>query len=303
MKSTNLKGNLILLLTAFIWGVSFIAQSKGVEEIPPITFNGIRSLLGGAVLIPVILFSDRQKRKRNIPICKSDKKIIINGILCGIFLFLASTLQTVGMVHTGPGKAGFITALYIVIIPILRFFSGVKTRPLILLSVLIAVAGLYFMCIDSEISIQSSDIVIFLSAFLFAGHILLIDKISPSADGIKLSCIQFLACGIISLICVLIFEEPRLEPILNSGITIFYSGVVSCGIGYTIQIIGQKYTDPTSASIIMSLESVFAVLATVILSVFGWNLTGGQLEPREIIGCILMFISTMLVQLPERKAL
>lgn len=301
MKTTKLKGNLILLLTAFIWGVSFIAQSKGVEEIPPITFNGIRSLLGGAVLIPVILFSDRQKRKRNIPICKADKKTIINGILCGIFLFLASTLQTVGMVHTGPGKAGFITALYIVIIPILRFFGGVKTRPLILISVLIAVAGLYFMCIDSEISIQSSDIVIFLSAFLFAGHILLIDKISPSADGIKLSCIQFLACGSISLICVLIFENPQLEPILNSGMTIFYSGVVSCGIGYTIQIIGQKYTDPTSASIIMSLESVFSVLATVILSAFGWSLTGGQLEPREIIGCVLMFISTMLVQLPEKR--
>lgn len=302
MKNKNLKGNLILLLTAFVWGVSFISQSKGVETVPPITFNGVRSLLGGVVLIPVILFLDYKKKKKGIPVLKINKTLIIGGLLCGLFLCLASTVQTIGMQYTSPGKAGFLTALYMVIIPLIDIFRGKKIRPIILVSVLIAVAGLYLMCIGSEFNINKGDVIVFSCSFLFAGHILVIDRFSPMVDGVKLACMQFFVCGFINLIAMFIFEKPELNPILNSWTAIGYSGIMSCGVAYTLQIVGQKYTDPTSASIIMSLESVFATLSTVILVALGWDLTDGQLEPREIVGCILMFAAIILVQLPQKKS-
>lgn len=301
MKNQKLKGNLLLLLTAFVWGVSFIAQSKGVEEISPVAFNGIRSVLGGVVLLPVIYFLDAGKKKNNIPVQKIDKNLIVGGIICGIFLCLASTLQTIGMKYTSPGKAGFITALYMVIVPIIGLFTGKKLRPAMIAAVLIAVCGMYMMCIDSELSINQGDVLIFICAFLFSGHILVIDYFSPKVDGVKLSCIQFFVCGIINLIWMFLFEAPQLQPILNAWISIGYAGIFSCGVAYTLQIVGQKYTDPTSASILMSLESVFATLSTVILVALGWNLTGGQMSIKEIFGCVLMFAAILLVQLPEKK--
>ncbi len=301
MKHTKLKGNMILLLTAFIWGTSFIAQSKGVEDITPLAFNGIRSLLGAVVLLPVIAVLDFSKRKKGIPIQKIDKTLIAGGIACGLFLCLASTLQTAGMVYTSPGKSGFITALYMVIVPIVGIFTGKKPRPVLILSVLIAVCGLYLMCVNSDISVNKGDVLTLICAFLFTGHIMVIDYFSPRVDGVKLSCIQFFVCGILNLICMLIFEEPKLEPIWGCGASIAYSGILSCGVAYTLQIIGQKYTDPTSASILMSLESVFATLSTVVLVACGWNITGGTMSGREIVGCVLMFVAILLVQLPERK--
>ena len=192
-------------------------------------------------------------------------------------------------------------ALYMVIVPIIGIFTGKRPRPIILLSVVGATLGLYLMCIDSTFIINSGDIMIFACAFLFAGHILAIDYFSPKVDGVKLACLQFLVCGILNLIYVFIFEEPKLGPILDCWLSIGYSGIMSCGVAYTLQIVGQKYTDPTSASILMSLESVFATLTTVILINLGWDLTGGALTSREILGCILMFIAIILVQLPEKK--
>lgn len=301
MKNTKLKGNLMLLLTAFIWGVSFIAQSKGVEEISAVAFNGIRSILGGLVLLPVIYIIDSGKRKHNQPVEPINKTLVWGGIACGIILCLASTIQTIGLKYTSPGKGGFITALYMVIVPIIGLFTGKKLRPILIAAVLVAVCGLYLMCISTDISINKGDVLIFICAFLFAAHILVIDKVSPLVDGVKLSCIQFFVCGIINVIWMFAFEEPQLKPILNSWIPIAYAGVCSCGIAYTLQIVGQKYTDPTSASILMSLESLFATLANVILVAMGWNLTGGQLTVREVIGCILMFAAIMLVQLPEKN--
>ena len=300
MKNHKLKGNLLLLLTAFIWGTSFIAQSKGVEEITPLAFNGIRSILGVVVLLPVIAFLDFGKRKNKKQVQKIDKTLIAGGIVCGIFLCLASTLQTAGMVYTSPGKSGFITALYMVIVPIAGFFMGKKTRPVIILSVLIAVIGLYLMCIDSSFDINYGDVLTLICAVLFTGHILAIDYFSPKVDGVKLACMQFLVCGALNIICMFIFEEPQITPILNCWKSICYSGIMSCGVAYTLQIVGQKYTDPTSASILMSLESVFAVLSTVVLVACGWELTGGALSAREIIGCVLMFAAIILVQLPEK---
>ena len=301
MKNQKLKGNLLLLLTSLVWGISFIAQSKGVEKVSPILFNGVRSVLGGLVLLPVIAFLDSKKKKNGIKVQKFDKTLLTGGILCGIFLCLASSLQTIGMVYTSPGKSGFITALYMVIIPVLGLCTGKKTRPVIWISVLIAVIGLYLMCIDSSLTINRGDVLTFVCAFLFSGHILVIDRFSPKVDGVKLACTQFFVCGILNLIYTFIFEHPDLAPLSECVLSIGYSGIMSCGVAYTLQIVGQKYTDPTSASILMSLESVFATLSTVVLVALGWDLTGGSLTIREISGCVIMFAAIILVQLPERK--
>jgi len=301
MKNQKLKGNLMLLLTAFVWGTSFIAQSKGVEEITPLAFIGIRSILGGLVLLPVIALLDLGKKGRGEKVLKIDKNLITGGIICGVLLCIATVLQTAGMVYTSPGKAGFITALYMIIVPIIGLFMGKKPSTIIVISVLTAIIGLYMMCIDSEMSINFGDILIFICAFVFSGHILVIDYFSPKVDGVKLSCLQFFVCGIISTVLMLILEEPEIEPILGCWASIGYSGIMSCGVAYTLQIVGQKYTDPTSASILMSLESVFATLSTVVLVACGWSLTGGAMTSREIFGCVLMFVAIMLIQLPERK--
>lgn len=300
MKNQKIKGNMILLLTALVWGISFISQSKGVEQISPVAFNGIRSTLGGLVLLPVIFLLDLNKKRKGIPVYKYDKTLLKAGILCGTLLCIASTLQTAGMVYTSPGKSGFITALYMVIIPVISLFTGKRPRPIIFISVLIAVSGLYLMCINESLTINKGDILTFICAFVFAGHILVIDHYSPKVDGVKLACTQFFVCGIINLVIMFFTDIPPIKSVLNCWASIGYSGIMSCGVAYTLQIVGQKYTDPTSASILMSLESVFATLSTVILVALGWNLTGGALSLREIIGCILMFAAILLVQLPEK---
>ena len=182
MKYQKLKGNMIMLFISFIWGASFIAQSKGVESISPIAFNGIRSMLGALVLIPVIMIIDNNKRKNGIPVLKFDKTLIKGGILCGILLCAATTLQTEGMVYTSPGKSGFLTALYMVIVPIIGIFMNKKPPKIIFLSVAIAISGLYLMCIDSELSINIGDVLTIICAFVFAGHILVIDHFSPKVD-------------------------------------------------------------------------------------------------------------------------
>lgn len=302
MKNQKLKGNLILLLTSFIWGTSFIAQSIGVETISPTAFNGIRSIVGGLVLIPVILAIDAIKKRHGQQVQRIDKTLIIGGVLCGIFLCLASTLQTAGMVYTSPGKSGFITALYMVIVPIIGLFSGKKPSLAVFFAVIIALFGMYFLCIDTDFNINKGDVLTFFCAIIFSAHILVIDKYSPKVDGVKLSCIQFFVCGFINIIWMF-FDTPKpdFSNILNCWASIGYAGVFSCGIAYTLQIVGQKYTDPTSASILMSLESVFSTLSTVVLVALGWSLTGGALSFREILGCCLMFIAILLVQLPEFK--
>lgn len=302
MKSSKLKGNLLLLLTALVWGVSFISQSKGVEMIPPVAFNGIRSVLGGVVLLPVIYFLDRQKKRKGQAVQRLDKKLMLAGLICGTLLCIASTLQTIGMVETSPGKAGFITALYMIIVPIVGLFMGKKPTFFVGISVLVATAGLYLMCIEpGGFALTYGDFLVLLCAFVFTGHIMAIDYFSPKVDGVKLACLQFFICGIINLVWMCFDEIPTGKAVLEAWLAIGYSGVMSCGVAYTLQIVGQKYTDPTSASILMSLESVFATLSTVILTALGWNLIGGVMTSREIAGCVLMFIAIILVQLPERK--
>ena len=244
---------------------------------------------------------DFKKKKSGKEVQKIDKTLLWGGIACGILLCSATTLQTAGMIYTSPGKSGFITALYMVLIPIINLFFGKKPRPILIVSVLIAVAGLYLMCIDSSLSINKGDIMTFGCAFIFAGHILVIDRVSPKVDGVKLACMQFFVCGIINLIWMFFETPPSVQAVMNCTGALAYSGIMSCGVAYTLQIVGQKYTDPTSASILMSLESVFATLSTVILVALGWEITGGTLDAREIWGCVLMFVAIILVQLPEKN--
>lgn len=302
MRNQKLKGNILLLTAAFVWGLSFIFQSKGIEKVPPIAFNGIRSMLGAVVLLPVILLSDSSKAKGGQAIQKTDKTLISGGIICGVFLCIATTLQTVGMLETSPGKAGFITALYMIVVPIINLFRGKKSTVIIAVSVLTAVSGLYFMCIPKgEFSLTKGDFLVLCCAFVFAGHILAIDNFAPRVDGVKLACLQFFVCGLINIIWMFFDEVPTLQVIADAKIDIAYAGIMSCGVAFTLQIIGQKYTDPTSASILMSLESVFATLSTVVLTALGWKLTGGMLSAREIFGCVMMFGAIMLVQIPDKK--
>ena len=282
-----------LLLTAFIWGVAFVAQSVGMDYIGPFTFNCARSLIGGLVLIPLILFlRKRDKSKKNEIEEKAYKKnTVLGGICCGIFLCAASCFQQFGIMYTTVGKAGFITALYIV--PILGIFIGKKIAPIVWGSSVIAVIGFYMLSISGQVSISKGDILVLICAVLFSFHILVIDYFSPKGDGVTISCIQFLTSGVICGILMLIFENPNLSDILAAYLPILYAGVMSCGVAYTLQIVGKKNMDPTVASLILSLESVFSVLA-------GWVILGQSLTGRELIGCSLVFAAVILAQLPQK---
>lgn len=291
----KLQGTMMLLLTALIWGSSFVAQRAGMEYIGPFTFNGIRSLIGGLVLIPVIFLFSKEK---NAELTEAEKKagkktLLLGGILCGIVLFAASSLQQIGMVYTTAGKAGFITALYIVLVPILGVFIRKKVKPIVWLCVILAVAGLYLLCMTDGLSLGRGDLLVLLCAFAFSIHILVIDYFAPRTDGVALSCIQFFVCGILSLFPMFLAETPVWSAILDCWIPILYAGVLSCGVAYTLQILAQKHTDPTVASLLLSLESVFAAIAGAII-------LHEQLAPRELAGCVLMFAAIIIAQLPSK---
>lgn len=288
--------SLILILTAMIWGAAFVAQSAGMDYVGPFTFNCVRSLIGALVLVPLILVLDR----KNPPEQKAgeDKKTLAaGGICCGLALGLASNFQQFGIQYTTVGKAGFITACYIVIVPILGLFLGKKTNPLVWISVALAVAGLYLLCMtDGGGGIGKGDLLVMICSLIFAVHILIIDHFSPMTDGVKLSCIQFLVSGLLSGAGMLLFEQPSLSSLMAAWAPVLYAGVMSCGVAYTLQIIGQKGMNPTVASLILSLESCISVLA-------GWILLGQRLSGREIGGCAVMFAAIILAQLPvgDRK--
>ena len=305
-----MKNNVLLVLTALIWGYAFVAQSVGMDYVGPFTFNMARFLIGAIVLLPVIWFMDRQRAKeqnaegvsginpdtdgdaKNDP---ADRKtVIIGGICCGIALAVASTLQQWGILFTTVGKAGFITAMYIVIVPLLGIFIGKKVRPLIIGCVAIAVVGFYFLCMTESLRLGLGDFLVLLCAIAFSIHILVIDHFSPKVDGVKMSAIQFLTAAIISAVPTLLWEQPVFTEILQAWQPVLYAGVMSCGVAYTLQIIAQKNADPTVASLLLSLESVFSVLA-------GWVLLGQGLSLKELFGCVLIFCAIILAQLPEKK--
>ncbi len=288
-----IRQSLILLLTATIWGVAFVSQSVGMDYVGPFTFNGIRSLLGAAVLIPVIFLLKKMREKEEKT--EDRKTLFTGGICCGVILAVASSLQQFGIQYTTVGKAGFITAMYIILVPLFGFFLKKRVGLKVGISVVVAVAGLYLLCMTESLHPEAGDVLVFLCAIVFSFHIMVVDHFSPLVDGVKMSCVQFLTCGILCSVCMFLFEKPELSMILAAWKPILYAGVLSCGAGYTLQIIGQKGMNPTVASLIMSLESVISVLA-------GFVLLQEVLSARELLGCVLMFGAIILAQLPEKRA-
>ncbi len=284
MKS-KIKSTSLLFLTAIIWGFAFVAQRVGAEYVGAFTFNGIRFLLGACSLIPVILIFDRNKNR-------SFSKAIFPSFLAGTILFIASTLQQYGVEITqSAGKAGFLTGLYIVLVPLIRFVMGKKTSPLTFVGAIFALAGLFFLCItDGDASFGLGDIVLIIGAFFWAGHILVVDKYVNSISPLRFSMMQFFVCGIFSIICALIFEDISFSAVKSAGIPILYGGIMSVGVAYTCQILGQKNADPTFASIVFSTESVFSAIGGAII--LNEIMTG-----KGYLGCVLIFIGIVLSQL------
>lgn len=292
-----LRQSLLLLLCATIWGVAFVAQSVGMDYVGPFTFNGIRSFIGVAVLLPYIKITDKLHSKKALDggNQKSDKKtLIIGGICCGIALFVASTFQQFGVKYTTVGKAGFITAMYIILVPILGIFLKKKAGIRIWISVLIAVAGLYLLCMTEGFRLEMGDALVLICALCFSIHILVIDHFSPLVDGVRLSCVQFVVAGTLGCLCMFLFENPDITLILQAWKPILYAGAMSSGVAYTLQIVGQKGMNPTVASLIMSLESVISAIA-------GFILLKQSMSLREVMGCVIMFVAIILAQLPEKS--
>lgn len=289
----NLRGGLLLLLTALIWGVAFVAQSAGMDYVGPYTFLCTRSVLGGVVLLPVIrVRSRRASAAAEVP--KDRRSLLVGGICCGVALCVASAFQQIGIQYTTVGKAGFITAMYIVLVPLGGLFLHKRVAPQVWVSVALAVVGLYLLCMTGSLTIGKGDLLVLICALCFAVHILVVDHFGRRADGVQLSCIQFFVCALLSGIMMLLLEEPSWQTLKAAWLPIAYAGILSSGVGYTLQIVAQKDTDPTVASLLMSMESVFAAIA-------GWLLLNERFTLREFIGVILMFAAVILAQLPERR--
>ncbi len=293
MKSKKLFGNLVLLLTALIWGCAFVAQSSGMDYVGPFTFQTSRSILGCLVLIPFIFANDAVKKKNNTYEKQNPKTLILGGILCGTALTVASGLQQYGMQYSTAGKGAFITAMYIVLVPILGLFMKKKVNPIIWISVILGALGLYLLCIKEDFSLGEGDIYLILCAVAFSFHILIVDHFSAKVDGVKLSCLQFGVMFILSAIFMFMTETPNMADIKAAWLPICYAGIMSCGVGYTLQIVGQKYTEPTVASLLMSLESVFAVIAGIIL-------LKEAPSAKEWLGCASMFAAIIIAQIPQK---
>ena len=293
----SLSGIFMLTLCAFIWGTAFIAQSLGGEYAEPLTFNCARSVLATIFLSGCCLLFDKMKGKRPTLLGSDDplykKRLINGGITCGLFLSLACFFQQVGIMYTTVGKSGFITALYIVLVPVLSYI--VYRRSVTLLqgvSVAIASVGMYFICINEGFSINKGDLYTLICAFCFAAQIICVENIIKSLDGVRLSLIQFITCTIVNGVLMFIFETPSLTSIIVGWAPVAYAGIMSSGVAYTLQIVGQKHVSSVVACMIMSLESAFALVS-------GWLILGQAMSTREIFGCCLVFAAIMLAQLPD----
>ncbi len=287
MNQKALRGSLLLLLGSVIWGAAFAAQRMGMDHVPPFTFSGIRMLLAGLVLIPVSAISRKRSAVQADP--REQRK---GGILCGLFLFAATSFQQVGLVYTSAGKAGFITALYVVLVPVAAWVLFRKQPGWVIWAgVGLAVAALYLLCIPAEgFQVEQGDALVLGCAVCFTGQILCIDRYAPRVDGVTMARDEFLITGILSMIIAVCTEEIRPDGIMKAVIPILYTGILSGAVGYTLQIIAQRDVNPTVASLLMCLESVFAVLTGVIL-------LGEQMTAREGAGCVLMFTAVVLAQL------
>ena len=288
--------NIALFMTALIWGLSFVAQRAGMEYIGPFTFNMVRSILGGLSLIPVIILvkisspdrrTERRKHFQHVNLARA-------GLACGIALFLAMTVQQYCMKYVGAGKAGFITALYIIFVPIISILLGGKLQKKVIISVLLALFGLYLLCYKATVGFDIYDLLLLFSAFLYAVHIMVVNYYSVAVHPMKASCAQFFTVGILSAILVLLFETPSLDAIIACKTPLLYAGILTCGVAYTLQIYGQKYTIPVIASLIFCLESVFAVIGGVLI-------LGETMTMKEILGCLFMISGVILSNIKFNK--
>lgn len=288
-------GIIELFITAFIWGTAFVAQSLGMDQgIGPFTFNAARYAVGAIVLIPVILLLDRLLKRKEAEEAPDITITIKGGICCGVVLAIASSLQQIGILYTTVGKAGFGTALYIIIVPFMAVFLHKKIPGRVWLAAIIAIVGFYLMCVSETLSLNKGDLLVLLGAFMWSVHIHVVDHFAPRANGVMMSSIQFAISSLICLTCSLLFETISVSTLIVGAGPILYAGVMSCGIAYTLQIVAQQNVEPALACLIMSLESVVSALA-------GWVILGETMVVIEIIGCILVFTGVIIAQLPDKK--
>ena len=298
-KKMRIIGTILLISAAMIWGLSFVAQKQGMEYVEGFTFNGIRSLIGGIVLLPVIFFRSRKNPVKLSPVeKKQNRKDNIKGILIvGTMLCIGSNLQQFAFDYIEPGKVGFITALYMLLVPLISFIVYKKKQPVTTwIGVILGVGGLYMICMGgaSSFSLGKGEILAMLCSIAFALHIIVIDKYAPKIDTIVLSCGQYLVTGVVSCILMFIFEKPDISNIMQAAVPILYAGIMSCSCAFTFQIIGQKYTEPTLASMLLCTESVFSVI-------FSFIILGERMTGIEYVGCAVMFTAIIIAQLPAKK--
>lgn len=295
MKVNRIRQNVLPLLAAFIWGTAFVAQSVGAGYVEPFTFNAARSAVAFLFLLVMCLVLRAVRKGKGAPAQKASwRDLIAGGVCCGVALTVASYFQQKGLETTSSGKAGFITALYIVIVPIVGIFLKKRAPKTIWIGVVLALAGLYCLCITEEFTITKGDFYVLLCAFCFSGHILVVDYFTQRVDGVEMSCVQFLTATVLSAIGMLVSESPSLEALGMCAGPILYVGVFSSGVAYTLQILAQKDSNPTVVSLLLSLESVFATLAGAVV-------LGDQMSGKEYFGCVLMLAAVILAQLPERQ--
>lgn len=300
MNTTKLKNAIMLFAAAFIWGTAFVFQSKANDYMQPFTFSAARCIVGAMVLLPFIIFKYKKtssKKKTNASI----KNSIIAGVCCGVALTIASVLQQYGVKYTSVGKAGFITTLYIIFTPILGIFIKKKCPWTVWISSISAAIGLYLLCVTEDFFLSEGDMLVLICAVLFSVHILVIDYFSDKTDGLIVACVQLFICFIISGVLAFGFDKPSFEQLQNGTIPILYAGIMSSGVAYTLQVLGQKNFNPTAAAIILSLESVVSAIAGYVAYYLGFLNTDQSLSGIQIIGCIIVFVSVIFVQLPIDK--
>lgn len=295
-KNTALGSSLLLFLTASIWGMAFVSQSKGMEYMHPFTFNGVRSLIGSLSLVVYMALTGKLKKGA---FTKAQwKQNIKAGLLCGLALTAATTLQQFGLLYTTVGKAGFITTLYIIFVPLAGIFIGKKVPGIVWGAAAMAAVGMYLLCMTESLVLGTGDTMVFICAVLFAMHILIIDHFAPQTDGVVVSCIQFLLCAVVCMAGAFLWGEPTFSQILSGKWALLYAGVMSCGVAYTLQIVAQKGINSTVAALIMSLESVVAAVAGWAAYRIGLLSTDQTLTVPQILGCAIVFAAVILVQLP-----
>lgn len=290
----SFKGEIFLFITAFIWGTTFVAQSQAMDYIGPFTFNASRSFIGAIAVYIIINVSEYLNKEKQQDKKENNRLFIKGGVICGMILFTSAGFQQVGLQHTDVSKAGFITTLYIIFVPIIGIFLKKKAGSKVWISVIIAMIGMYLLSIKDGFTIEFGDACILMCAFVFSFQIIIVDRYSSITNAVKMSCVQLTVCGIASFIAAIIFENISISKIMEAIYPILYAGFISSGIAFTFQMIGQQYTKPAVSSLIMSLESVFAALG-------GWLLLNEKLSQKELIGCALVFLAVIIAKMPTTK--